>query len=310
MRFHGAVLYLLCALLITSADAHAATALRWKLAAGDQLDVQVAQTSKTETTVNNRTVKMSLHMVMEMKWLVESVDQEGTATISQMFTGVRIDMDAPSVGKVSFDTAQETKPGELTEGIAAAIGPLMKAKFSVQMSPRGEIIKVDIPKETIAAIKKASTTSKLRQLLSVEGITQLLQQSLAKLPEEAIDPDHKWSMKTTIASPLGQLNQTHNYVFSGMEQRGDKQVARIEVVTDLSLEPSEETAAKKLSIKSHKQSGSMFFDLEAGRFVATDIRQSMVSETPFRDLKIVVSVDTTSETRISPVEASADENSP
>jgi len=288
-------------------NAEAAQLLRWKLQPGQQFQVQVTQNSKTETTVNNRTVKMSLDLLMDMTWDVESVDQAGVATVSQMFTRMRIDMDAPSVGKVSFDTDNETKPGELTEGMAEAIGPLMNAKFSVQMTPRGEITHVEIPRETVAAIKEATTTSKLRQLLSVEGLTRLLRQSLARLPQEAIEPGEQWDLKTTTPSPLGRLQQTHRYTYRGTVQREGKSVEKIEVATDLSLEPSKDTAAKKLTVKKHEQTGALFFDAEAGRFVATETQQSIVSERPFRDLRIVVSVDTTSRTAISPVEPADDE---
>jgi len=301
VKFAAATLTLL--LFATSLPiAEAATLLRWKLREGQGFQVQVVQNSKTETTVNDRTVKMSLDMRMDMTWTVDSVDQMGVATISQKFTRMRIDMDTPSVGKVVFDTEGENRAGELTEGLADALGPLMNAKFSVQMTPRGEIVEVDIPQETAAAIKKATATSKLRQLLSVEGMTQLLQQSLAKLPDKAIEPDHQWTVETTTPSPLGLLKQTHKYTYRGAVQRKGASLDKIDVVTDLTLEPSKEAAAKKLSVKSHQQSGSLFFDADAGRFVATDIQQTLVSETPFRDLRILVSVETTSKTELTPTD--------
>jgi hypothetical protein len=316
-----AIVILFCVTSFATLECNAAKLLRWKLQPGQQFQVQVAQNSKTKTTVNDRTVKMSLDMLMDMKWTVDSVDQMGVATISQMFTRMRVDMDAPSVGKVSFDTAKETKPGELTEGLSDALDALIPrpAKegepqretptFSVLVNPRGEIVKVDIPKETAAAIKKATASSKLRHLLSVDGLTQLLQQSLATLPDEAIDPDHQWSLETTTPSPLGVLKQTHKYTYRGAVQRNGQPVDQIDVVTELSLEPSKDAAAKKLKIKSHKQSGSLFFDAEEGRFVATDIQQTLVSETPFRDLRIIVSVETTSQTEISTVESPANDKS-
>lgn len=301
MKFVAATLILL-SFATSSPIAEAATLLQWKLREGQEFQVQVVQNSKTETTVNDRTVKMSLDMRMDMKWAVDSVDQMGVATISQKFTRMRIDMDTPSVGKVAFDTEGENRAGELTEGLADALGPLMNAEFSVQLTPRGEIVKVDIPQGTVAAIKKATAASSLRQLLSVEGLTQLLQQSLAKLPDEAIEPDHQWTVETTTASPLGLLKQTHKYTYRGTVQRMGAPVDKIEVVTDLLLEPSKEAAAKRLSVKSHQQSGSLFFDSDAGRFVATEIQQTLVSETPFRDLRILVSVETTSKTEITPTD--------
>lgn len=285
--------------------ATAATLLRWKLQPGQRFQVQVTQNSKTETTVNNRTVKMSLDLLMDMTWAVDSVDQQGAATVSQMFTRIQVNMDAPSVGKVSFDTAKKTKPGELTEGMAEAIGPLINAKFSVKMTPRGKITEVEIPKETVAAIKKATTTSKLRQLLSVEGLTQLLRQSLATLPEAAIEPGEQWERQTTTPSPLGRLHQTHKYTYRGTVDREGKPIEKIDVATNLSLEPSKDITAKKLTVKKHEQTGTLYFDDEAGRFVATETHQSIDSERPFRDLRIVVSVDTISRTEISPLDSPA-----
>lgn len=310
-----AVVVFLCATSLATLECSAAKLLQWKLQPGQQFQVQVVQNSKTKTTVNDRTVNMSLDMLMDMNWTVVSVDQKGVATISQMFTRMRVDMDAPSVGKVAFDTAKESKPGELTEGLSDTLDALIPRpakegepqretpKFSVLMNPRGEIVRVDIPKETAAAIKKATASSKLRHLLSVEGLTQLLQQSLAKLPEEAIDPDHEWSLETRTPSPLGVLIQTHKYTYRGTVQHEGKSVDQIDVVSELLLEPSKDTAAKGLKIKSQKQSGSLFFDADAGRFVATNVQQKLVSETPFRELRIIVSVETISQTEISTIES-------
>ena len=252
--------------------------LRWKLKAGETLLVDLAQKSELETNVANKPVKMKLDMGFGLKWQVESVDEAGTARIAQSFTRLRLKMELPKQDPVEYDSAAEGKPTGPAKDVADAVGPLIGAKFFVSMNSRGEIVDVKLSDEA-AKLLESPAAARWKDTFSKEGLTDLLRQSAAVLPEKPIAAGDTWTVPTTSKSPLGPLKLSHKYTYQGAEERGGKMLEKIAVETTFTLDEPK----GKPQLKEQKHSGLLFFDAEAGRFVETEINQELATESPYRD---------------------------
>lgn len=274
--------------------------LRWKLKPGEVFDVRFAQQSETKTSVLSKTIEVSVDMTMDMRWQVASVDQDGSAQLKQSFTRLSVTMNSPNVGLVKFDTASDDPLTELAEPLADSIEPLIGAEFVIKMSNRGEILAVTLSDETLAVFAEAPVNSQLKSLFTKDGLSEMLRQSAAVLPEQPVDEGATWESQSRTQAPVGTLKQTNHYTHAGTEQREGKTLDKITVRTMLELVEPKEQPAAKLALKQQQQTATLYFDADAGRFVESEIKQSLTSETPYRDNVIRTTVESTMRMTIEP----------
>ena len=113
------------------------------------------------------------------------------------------------------------------------------------------------------------------------------------MPEGLVKVGDKWTTKNELTTALGKAQQTTEYRYVG-EPEG-----QIEVVTNLKLD-SVGPATKKLSLREHKQTGVVQFDSAAGRLKSAEQTQTLVTERPYRETTIVVTLKTVQKTEVKP----------
>ncbi|MCH7725125.1 MAG: hypothetical protein IH991_01400 [Planctomycetes bacterium] len=276
--------------------------LRWKFKKGQTLNVVISQTSHTETTVKDTKLTMDLSWNMEMTWTVEKVGQDGSAEMTQSFTRMTIEMTLPKVGTIKFDSAAKEAPEGFAEEIADRIGPLIGAQFKVKMNNRGAIVEVHFPEEILKQLEESQPSSNLKGLLNRDGIDKMLRQSVALLPEKPISKGDRWKVANDTPSPIGVLRQSHEYTYAMTEIRDNTPLEKITVNSKIEIVPKKNEPASKTKLKKQQQSGVLYFDHEAGRFVESSINQELTSETPFGDLTIHVKVKSSMKTRFTPAD--------
>jgi hypothetical protein len=267
--------------------------LRWKFQQGDRFHVMLRQTSVHETRVNNRPLKMTLKMTTELDWIVDSVDEQGRGVITQSFRRMALLMDNDQGESIEFDSASQGQSRGLAKEIAQRISPLIGLKLQVTMNDRGEIVDTSFSKEAEKILEAESKDGQIRKLFSKEGLTQMLRQSAAVLPEQPVSPDDTWTVKTASKSPIGDLDQVHNFTYEGEEQKNGHTLQKIVVETSLALAKSKGNSEPSMKLEDQTQTGTLYFDAEAGNFVASTIDQKFTSQTPYREMIIRSTVDST-----------------
>ncbi len=279
---------LACLMLSTSA-ARGEKLLRWKFSEGDRFDVAVVHRQDHESRVN-KTRKVSVETTMQLHWHVTSVDQDGTAVMQQKFTRLALQMSLAGQ-EIKYDSASKERLPEEAQSIADRMGPLIGAAVSITMNDRGEIQDVQLSDEAKEALQAAAESSKFKGLLTQQGITNLLSQSAPVLPKDPVDEGDGWTEETKTQTPLGSLNQKHEFKYEGTKEREGQSLDFITVKSTLQLEKKAGEGNPKMTLTEQEQTGEFFFDAEQGRFVATELRQKLETETPYRDRKIKTSVD-------------------
>jgi hypothetical protein len=263
--------------------------LRWKLKAGESLLAKIEQKSEVASSIGGAApTLLTLETALELGWSVQAVDDQGLATISQKFKRLRMKLEMPKSGAISYDSASETKPSGDAKAIAAALEPLLEAEAKLTLTPRAEIknVELDDAAQKVAASLEANPA--LKAVLSKEGQTNLLRQTLVVLPEGAVKPGESWSRTTPLATALGNLKQTTTFKLLEPEAKSPD-LARIESVSTLELEgPPSKT--RPATLKNQHQTGTILFDAAAGRLRSAEIEQELVTTSILKDTPIQVTL--------------------
>jgi len=287
-----------CALTLGgAANLHAQTTLRWKLSPGENLAVAVTQSTKSSVASAGKTTATEIKLEMELLWRILSAEN-GKFRLEQTIKRLSVSLDAPPAGRVQYDTAQEAKPTGSAKEIAASLAPLLAAKVEITMNELGEVLEA---KSTSAAAEPAGASA-AASLISKESIQQLLKQPLIVLPKEAVNVDETWPKTSDLTTSLGPVKQATTYKYVGPVEQDGQKLEKIEVKTE--LKPAAPNMSK-LMMKEHKQQGEVLFDLAAGRvFKATQV-QTLVTERPYRETQIVVTLQSNQQTTVGPAKEAA-----
>lgn len=258
--------------------------LRWKLKSGEELVAKIEQKSEVTSTISGTATVMTVETGMELAWKVEAVDEQGNATISQRFQRLRMTLEMPKAGPISYDSTKAAEARGDVKTIAEAVLPLLEASATITLSPRGEITNVVLDESIQKAVEKLANAKALQMLLSKEGLTSVLKQSLVVLPEGEVKPGDSWPREAKLESPLGKLKHVTTFKLLEPDAKSP-QFARIE--SDATLEP--DVAAKsKVTLKSQAQRGLILFNAAAGRVQSATVDQELVTATSLKDTPIQV----------------------
>lgn len=263
-------------------SACAQTTLAWKLQPGDKLALHTEQQTNTTATVVGKTVKTSIGIQLDSQWLVEDVT-DGTARIKQTVSRVQATMQAADAPLVSYDSADAGQPTGAARDLAAALAPLVDPESSIvlTMNERGEVLSVELSPK----LKSMETGNQAREKAAGAGLETLLKQPLVTLPQQPVDAGGQWKVERELNTPAGKYAQTTTYTFDGEKKFQGKSAAAI--AFDSTLKPLQPGKAK---LKEQSQSGTVYFDAGAGRMVASEQQQRIITETPYRDATITVEV--------------------
>lgn len=293
------ILVVVLGLLLLPAICSAQQTLRWKFAQGQHLVVDCTQQTEVETSVNNKPRRAFLEMTMRLEWQVESVDEQGVASIAQSFTRMQLKSTAPDAEPVVYDSDSTSKPVGTAREVATGIAPLIGAKFVVKMDPRGEVTDITLSDETQQAIDKLPENSQLKPLLTKEGLTNLFRLGEGQLPENPVSAGDTWPADSETKTPYGLLKQQGTYTYSGQQAVGEKQLEKVELKATAKLAAAAD-APIKLQGQEQTKTGTLLFDREAGRVVSSEMRLISKSIRPFRDTQIHIRITSTTKLEIAP----------
>jgi hypothetical protein len=291
-----------CAISILANVAAAQTELRWKLQPGQEFTVSVEQKTASDVAYTGKKVTTDISLSMELGWSVTAADEKAI-TIKQALKRLVFKMESAKVGKVEYDSAVKSRPAGQARDIAAAVAPLLNAEIALQMTPRGEITSATPANEAAEKLLADDPAAAGSSLISKQAIQQLLRQSLATLPEKAVGEGDTWTATTEIDSALGKGEQKTTYTYAGTVDEQGETLVKIDTAAKLDLAPPA-AASSKPTIKEHTQSGRVLFSTQEGRVVSAEQEQTLITERPYRDTTIVVTLKSKQITALKPVAAS------
>jgi len=274
-------------ILAGPATAPAQKLLRWKFKAGEKLSINATQDLNIEMSVSGKSLKVSTDTLTEMTWVVDAVDEEGVATITQAIDRIKIDLESPGMGGVKYDSASGEEPAGAASQVAQGVGPLIGARIAQKMSTLGEVLEVTIPDEVTQKLAKAPGGSRLEQIFSKESLSQLTGQAGVCLPKRPVRKGDRWKRSVEVRLPQGKVKGDVTYTHQGTATRDSRELDVIAVELKVAfgddgvmeVETDDAAVSATVKVKDQNNTGKMYFDAEAGRFVETSVRHRMVLET-------------------------------
>ena len=285
-------LLLAIGLLMASLNASIAAAqdspLQWRFAKGDKFAIVLDQTSSVETTVDRREVSQKTELNMSVSWSVDSVDDDGTARITQRIQGVRITLDLPgAMGRniQKYDSNSDEKPTGDATRLKASFDCIVDQPVTVIINRKGEITDVEIPKETMARLREMPASMQGREAFTPESIRETFSQATIVFPDKPLANGDSWSSERAFSMPPQKFKQVSTYTFQG--PTSETSIDQIDIRSELSVDnTNSKTDENQIEIIDQSLSGTLLFDRDGGHCSESISNTMMVTRVPYRDMEI------------------------
>lgn len=265
--------------------------VRWQFAVGDEYQVVLEQQTAITTNIDTRRKKIGNVMQLMMDWKVEAVDED-LITINQSIRRIHLKTDTPTkngIRTTEIDTDVDEEQSELGLELLKQVRPLVNADFKVAISPRGEIVNVTVPQESMDALRNAPASMRLREVLSVAGLQELIGQAALVFPDQAIKPGDTWKSTAQIKNAFGTVERLNIYTFDGAQEREGISGLEFSMKSEIDVAaPDDENAL----IDKYAGNGSFWFAPTAKTMLESRFENSMQTRRTRRDRTILTSIST------------------
>ncbi|MDX1946055.1 MAG: DUF6263 family protein [Pirellulaceae bacterium] len=279
-----------------SGELAAQTLLRWQLAEGDSLALSVRQETQSVVVFSGKETKTTIDLTMELGWQVTAASED-ILTVKQKVKRIVLKLNSPAAGAIEFDSQAQANLIGPARTVAATVSPLVGAEIEITLDRRGQVTGVKPLGE--AAEKLLAGGKDDEGAGSAQAIQQLLRQPLAILPEKPVAIGDSWTTTSDLAAAVGKFQQEIVSTLAGEVEEGGQKLLKID--QKWTLTPADPAAKPKLTLKSHQQTGTLLFAAAAGRLASAEQTQKLVTERPYRETTIVVTLSSTQQTTVKAV---------
>jgi hypothetical protein len=246
--------------------AQAAETLRWRFTAGTAVRYEMTNEMKQSMALAGASTEVSSRQIIDMLWKIESVDDQGTAVMSQIIERMRVKistLQGPQKIEAEFDSSNAA--ASANNPIAQSLGQVSKAMIgkpvTMKVSATGKLSDIVIPPDMIEGLKAAPGVG---AMFSEDYIKQLSSQSMLQLPEEPVDTGASWTSETKADNPLlGQQTVVGTYVFEGVRERDGQTFANISSKVEQQFQPAADSQVQ-VEVKEQSSAGKIEFNLDSG----------------------------------------------
>lgn len=283
---HSFALAALCAFLVLPASflAPAASAadegvtLTWKF--------KPHQTSRYATSVdvksqhkvgNGQPEEMISKQTNDMTWMVDSVDADGNAHVTQTIERVRVESAAQGE-KIAFDS----KDGKVPEGLdEAAVEPLrimVNQPVLLVIDTHGKVVDVRPSDKLAEKLKKSSQSGPLAAMFSRDSLKQMTSMNTVEFPADAVSRGTTWQQRATLNDPMaGRQTLETTYRYDGIEEHDGQKLDKISATAKV-VSATDQGANQRITIKDQKSNGVIWFDRNVGRIHELEMTTKVVRD--------------------------------
>jgi hypothetical protein len=218
-------------------------------------------------------------------------------------------MGMPGNQNLEYDSASEVEPA----GLAALVAPMFQAMIAnaidVTMSPRGEIINVEVPEAMVDAIKNSPGAAAMGDMASKEGFQRMLEQGALTLPENVPTEGEEWTTKVEMNNPMaGKQTVETTYRYVGTRDVGGDTMAVVEPKVKMTIEGAGQ-GGMTMNVKDQEATGEILFNSTEGRLDSSTMNQDMTFEIAMGDQTMEQQIKQTILIKVSESEEAAPETS-
>jgi hypothetical protein len=231
-----------------------APAIRWKFTRGQTLRYQAIQQTDTRRVEGELNYPLlDTKRTVDIRWYVEEVDHDGTATITETIERVQ-ESNTDSKGTRELDSEKTRKGTAVLAGL----------KFSFRMSPHGHTSDVALPsrlEKTVEAHEPGELSASFRQWMH-------LQTPSFPLPTDDSCRTQPWSKEIEWSLwSFAMMKCTRTFDYAGQQVRDGQKIAEFRISTSAHVVDDPGSIVKYVLDK-FAGKGSLQFDTTAGRILS------------------------------------------
>lgn len=277
--------------------------IAWRAEQQGLLRVRMIHRMRTEIQSDQKPSAMSMLTAMELHWRLADADEPGKIAIEQKIERLILQSTEADGRTWNFDTASPDPPSPELRELAATLRPLIGSRLTIVLDPRGQIQDVQRDAETDRLLAEMPTAARWKNLLTREGMRQMLRQALGPLPDQPVVSGDRWREVRSLQTPLGQITLIDQFEYQGTVIEQGRELDRIDRTTSLQRDESDAGLFDESSPPtSHQDSGTLYFDRDAGRLVRARNHHRWKSEIVADDHRLLVSSSGTLDTDIEPLD--------
>lgn len=285
------------ALLVAAAAQAAPIKLQWKFVEGQKTKYRIVQDVVIDMDISGQSVRMTMTQTMNLTWAVKSVDDQGTADMTQTIDRLQMKMRGAPRADVSYDSDSDRKP----EGLAALLSPMFEAivkqPVKLKMSREGKVSDVELPKEMSEKLKSAPGMGPIANMFSEGNLKQMMGAGTLQFSPEAVDEGDEWQSKAeAVGASVGKQQTETTYVYQGLEDRQGRRLAKIGIKLNVKL-AEDADAETKVTIEDQSSDGVAYFDPEANQIVDLKLSSKMKTSVDVMGQKLAQTVTNTTTMR-------------
>jgi hypothetical protein len=268
-----------------AARADESVELRWRWEKGQVYQYLLKHREVRTAAVLDQKLATTTETEYELQWTVKDIDDQGTATIEQKLTALRIS----SNGK-DWDFAYDSSRGnEATEEYKKKLIQLYDqvrfTTYRLKLKADGTVAEVHGFDKLLNEISGNLGTDGL-SVLDFEGINLrddsfgwFLQQLLGTLPRGAVARGAQWSQPVQAKlAHFGELTGKNDFTLGSAVKVGDRSCREVSWKGAQSLETSMKWVGNNIlrgTLKASKLTGTMRFDPAAGRLANSEVQAEL-----------------------------------
>lgn len=271
--------------------------LAWKFESGEELQYATLQKMEVAVDAGGIEIIFEVDQALDLTWKVKSVNDDGSATLTQSIDRLQFRMNSGFTGEFAYDSsAGEEGEGMIWERMGPILSGLTTGTTEVTITPTGEVKDVVLSDELTEAFTAAEegqdgAAGGLFALLGIgmdaETVKLAIADSVIELPAEAQDAGGSWGNTTELEmGPAKQITEK-TFTFEGSEERDGMKLAKIMLASEMMLEIDEDNEAEvELEITEQESTGALYFDISAGKTVdsSTETVITLEGESPMGEI--------------------------
>ena len=254
--------------------------LKLRLQEGKTYTLRMVNDQKMINTVQGREMEMSQKMSTEFTFDVQNVDEAGDATVEVNFQAVSAEMEGP-MGKISYDSAN---PTEVTHPMVKALAAMAGQSYTVVLSEKGEVKKVEGMKEIMARViesldlpdgqAKEMMEKQFENMFGDQATVEMMGQWFSMIPDQPVSVGDSWS-KTVFETTRMPVIIENKWTLK--ERKAGVAVVDMEseIKSNLDAEPMDMGPVKLTMDISGEQSGTYELDESTGWIVSAKVTQQI-----------------------------------
>ncbi|MBS1616215.1 MAG: hypothetical protein JST06_08885 [Bacteroidetes bacterium] len=265
--------------------------LKLHLQPGSQYTYSIQTNTSTEQKPMGQSIASTQEMLMEMTYKAGE-PQDGLQPITVTYDRLRMNMKSP-VGDIGFDSKDSTH----SDPKLAMLGSMVGKQFVMQVSPDGDIQKVEGLDVIISSIGDTTTPEGLaihRQMAETfndTAVRSLMRQSLDIFPNKPVQPGDSWTKSYNMDMNVMQMKVENLYTLKSISGNTAHLELKAKINGDGTADMPEMKGVK-ISLNG-EQTGTMDVDIATGLVSKGDVNWNINGSMSMMGMKMPISINST-----------------